>query len=179
MAPRSSNGAAKTQALSQVPNLISSDAAAANRKQAHEAFGKIVLTLIETPRYRHFTIAELKPMILEPLARDRIVIAKAKGENSEIITAIAIWATVSEAVNAKIKEQIAAHVFPVRLKPEDWTSGSINWLLDVIAPSSKYVTSLLTNFGKVAKSGALNIHPLVAKQVDNQTLKAMGATSVG
>ena len=50
---------------------------------------------------------------------------------------IAIWATVPEvviaAVDAKIAEQIKAGVFPVRLASDDWTSGEVVWLLDVIA----------------------------------------------
>jgi cytolysin-activating lysine-acyltransferase len=67
------------------------------------------------------------------------------------LAGIAIWASVSEEVDAKIREQIKAGVFPVRLKPEDWTSGKINWLLDVIAPSTKLATSVLANFKQVIK----------------------------
>jgi hypothetical protein len=44
---------------------------------------------------------------------------------------------------------IRTGTFPLRLKPEDWTSGDINWLLDVIAPSAKLTSSVLANFGKV------------------------------
>ena len=46
---------------------------------------------------------------------------------------VAIWASVSAEVDAEIRQQIQAGVFPVRLKAEAWNSGKINWLIDVIA----------------------------------------------
>jgi cytolysin-activating lysine-acyltransferase len=55
--------------------------------------------------------------------------------NEADIAGIAIWASVSESVSAKITQQVQAGVFPIRLQPGDWTSGKINWLLDVIAPT--------------------------------------------
>jgi cytolysin-activating lysine-acyltransferase len=61
----------------------------------------------------------------------------------------AIWANVSEEVDAKIREQTTAGVFPVRLKPEDWASGSINWLLDVVAPTAMLATAVLANLRQV------------------------------
>ena len=45
-----------------------------------------------------------------------------------------------------IREQIKAWTYPVRLKPEDWQSGSINWLLNVIAPERKTTGRLIANF---------------------------------
>jgi hypothetical protein len=78
-------------------------------------------------------------------------------------------------VDRRIREQIKAGTFPVRLKPEDWTSGKINWLLEVIAPNSKMTASVLANFGKVVKGGDLRLHPLIARLVDEETLKKLGA----
>jgi hypothetical protein len=40
------------------------------------------------------------------------------------VAGIAIWASVSTEVDARIRAQVKARVFPVKLKPEDWTSGS-------------------------------------------------------
>lgn len=44
--------------------------------------------------------------------------------------------------DAKIAEQTKTGVFPIRLKPDDWTSGEIVWLLDVIAPSREMATTV-------------------------------------
>ena len=88
---------------------------------------------------------------------------------------VAIWASVSDEVDAKIREQIKAGVFPIRLKPDDWTSGDKAWLLDVIAPSQKLASAVLANFRQVVKEGDMRIHPIVARMVDPELLKKMGA----
>jgi hypothetical protein len=66
-------------------------------------------------------------------------------------------------------------VFPIRLKLEAWNSGSINWLLDVIAPNRKMTASVIANLKQVVKEGNLRLHPLVTRLVDPETLEKMGA----
>ncbi len=141
------------------------------RAQVRESFGKVVMALMGLPRYRHQTLGDLQHLVLEPLIRDRIAIAYPAGaERSPLldISGFAIWASVSEEVDARIREQIKAGVFPIRLKPEDWTSGEINWLLDVIAPDRKATGRVIASFGQVAKGGELRLHPLVAGLVDGE-----------
>ena len=72
-----------------------------------------------------------------------------------------------------------AGVSPVRLKPDDWTSGNNNWLLDVIAPDSKTTASVIANFGRVVKEVNLKLHPIVTRLVDDEALKKMGAERMG
>jgi cytolysin-activating lysine-acyltransferase len=149
------------------------------RAHVRESFGKIVMSMMMLPRYRNQTIGDLQQLVLEPLIRDRIAIAYPGGqqESAELadVAGMAIWASVSEEADGRIREQIRAGAFPLRLKPEDWNSGSINWLLDVIAPDAKTTTSVLSNFGKVVKGGNLRLHPLIGKLVDEETLKKLGA----
>ena len=150
------------------------------RTRIHATFGQVVLAMTAVPRYRHQTVADLTHLILEPLIRDRVAIAapkpKNEGDPPGTLAGIAIWAKVSEEVNEKIQEQIKAGSFPIRLKADDWTSGDIIWLLDVIAPSQKLSTSVLANFRQVVKEGQVRIHPIVAKMVDPELLKKMGGS---
>ena len=98
------------------------------------------------------TIYFLQHLLLEPLIRDRIAIAyppKKEDDPLADLAGVAIWASVSEEVDAKLREQIKAGVFPVRLKADEWASGEINWLLDVIAPDQKAITSVIANFKQV------------------------------
>ena len=151
------------------------------RSQVRESFGKIAMAMMALPRYRHQTIADLQHMVLEPLIRDRIAIAYPKDEErSELtdLTGVAIWASVSEEVDAKIRDQIKGGVFPVRLKADEWNSGDINWLLDVIAPNQKTTANVIANFKQVVKDGDLRLHPIVTKLVDAETLEKMGASKV-
>jgi len=143
--------------------------------------GKIAMAMMALPRYRHQTIADLQHMVLEPLIRDRVAIAyPGDKDRSELtdISGVAIWASVSEEVDAKIREQIKAGVFPVRLQSDDWASGEINWLLDVIAPDQKMTASVIANFKQVVKDGDLRLHPLIARLVDKETLEKMGAAPI-
>ncbi|SDA87636.1 toxin-activating lysine-acyltransferase [Sinorhizobium sp. NFACC03] len=150
------------------------------RSKVNETFGKVALAMMATPRYRNLSIADLSHLVLDPLIRDRIAIAQSAnpGPTDTGLAGIAIWASVTEEVDARIREQIKAGVFPVRLKSEEWTGGKINWLLDVIAPSPRLATSVLANFKQVLKEGDLRIHPLVSRLVEPEALKKMGASPV-
>ena len=154
------------------------------RARVHETFGKVALAMMALPRYRHLSLLDLNAVLLEPLIRDRVAIASsAKSEtgdapNLESLSGIAIWASVSEDVDQKIREQIKAGVFPLRLAADDWTSGSIPWLFDVIAPNERLTTSVIANFKQVVKEGDLRIHPLITRLIDPETLKKMGAAPV-
>ncbi|AVX03473.1 hypothetical protein MXMO3_00942 [Maritalea myrionectae] len=157
---------------------------AAVRTKVHETFGKVALAMMALPRYRHLSLLDLNHVLLEPLVRDRVAIATAaKSEEAasgaDSLSGVALWASVSEEVDAKIREQIKAGVFPVRLSAKEWDSGNINWLLDVIAPNQKLTTSVIANFKQIIKEGDLRIHPLITRLVDPETLKKMGAEPVG
>jgi hemolysin-activating ACP:hemolysin acyltransferase len=151
---------------------------AALRSQVRESFGKIVMAMMMLPRYRNQTLGDLQHLVLEPLIRDRIAIAyPGDKERSPLadISGLAIWASVSDEVDADIRQQIKAGVFPLRLKAEAWNSGKINWLIDVIAPNRKMTAAVIANFKQVVKEGSLRLHPLVTRLVDAETLQKMGA----
>lgn len=145
----------------------------------HSSFGQVVLAMSSVPRYRHQSLADLAHLVIDPLARDCIAIASPKPSNDSdpkavlAPAAIAIWASVSEEIEVKLKEQIKAGVFPIRLKASEWKSGEKVWLLDVIAPTRELATIVLKSFNHVAKSEQVSIHPIVAKLVDGEVLKQL------
>ena len=162
--------AAKDRTLN--PELLAQITAFKAKIQA--SVGEVVLAMLNLPRYRNQSLADVMHLVVEPLTRDRIAIAKVGGDGKlEETAGIAIWASVSDEVDAKIREQIQARVFPVRLKAEDWTSGDTHWLLDVIAPSQKVATAVLANFKQVVKDKPIRIHPLVSQLVDPAVLEKM------
>ena len=152
------------------------------RAQVRESFGKVVMAMMVLPRYRHQSLGDLQHLVLEPLIRDRIAIAYPGDKNRSALSdavGFAIWASVSEDVDAEIRQQIKAGVFPIRLKADAWNSGSVNWLLDVIAPNRKLTASVIANLKQVVKKGGLRLHPLVTRLVDPETLEKMGAEKMG
>lgn len=149
---------------------------AALRTHVHESFGKIALAMVALPRYRHLAIGDLAHLVMEPLIRDRIAIASsAKDDDSpNDLAGIAIWASVTEDVDKKIRGQIKAGVFPVRLRTDEWIGGEINWLLDVIAPDEQRVTAVIANFKQVIKEGDLCIHPIISRIIGQKVMEELG-----
>lgn len=148
------------------------------RSHVRESFGKVVMALMGLPRYRHQSLGDLQHLVLDPLIRDRIAMAYRNSDDQpELpdVAGLAIWASVSEEVDVKIREQIKSGAWPIRLKSEDWNSGKINWLLDVIAQDSKAVAAVLANFKQVIRDGDLRLHPVITRLVDKETLEKMGA----
>ncbi len=147
------------------------------RLRIQAAVGQVVLALSSTPRYRQLPFSDLQALVLDPLLRDRVAIANARHEDGTPIVGgiagIAFWASVSPEVDAKIREQVAAGVFPVRLKSEEWASGPQIWLLDIVAPTQKAASSVLASFNQIAKSADVRLHPMVTRQVDPELLKQM------
>jgi hemolysin-activating ACP:hemolysin acyltransferase len=150
---------------------------AAMRTRLRERFGTVVLALMTSPRYRHMSLADLQQLVLEPLAADRIAIAHPRRKDGSLtkdLAGVSIWASVSEEVDAKIREQIRNGVFPVRLKPDEWRSGDINWLLDVIAPNRAAVAALIAGFRQLIGDKTLRLHPVVTAMLDRKTMERMG-----
>ena len=195
MAKKEANGSAKSSGEQAAPAAAVTDIAppteinpelaakiAAVRTHIRESFGKVVMAMMMLPRYRSQTLADLQHLVLEPLMRDRVAIAYPGGDKAgqlADIAGLAIWASVSEEVDAKIREQVQAGTFPIRLKAEDWNSGDINWLLDVIAPDQRTTANVIANFKQVVKEGSLRLHPIVTRLVDAETLQKMGAEKMG
>jgi cytolysin-activating lysine-acyltransferase len=163
-------GQAAAKALD--PALLAQITAFKTKLQA--SIGEVVLAMVNLPRYRNQSLADVMHLVVEPMTRERIAIAKVGGEGKlEETAGIAIWASVSDEVDAKIREQIQARVFPIRLKSDDWNSGETTWLLDVIAPSQKVATAVLANFKQVVKDKPVRIHPIVTQLVDPAVLEKM------
>lgn len=147
------------------------------RAHVRESFGKVVMSMMMLPRYRHQTLGDLQHLVLEPLIRDRVAIAQRAGEDAaaQDIAGVAVWASLSDEAEGRLRDQIAAGSWPIRLKADDWNSGQNHWLIDVIAADKKSTASVIANFRQVVKEGSLKLHPLITRLVDEETLKGMGA----
>jgi len=176
----SDNGGGNRPEAKGAPDADRLNKIASVRTRALSAIGRVTVAMAALPRYRHQTLADLTHLVLEPLMRNRIAIATAKppglGEaDAGALAGIAIWASVSAEVDAKIREQIEAGCFPVRLKADEWASGETVWLLDVIAPTRQLATAVLAQFRHVVGERKVVIHPRIARLVDPKLLKKVGA----
>ena len=95
------------------------------------AFAQIVTVLMRSPRYRHYTLGDLEWLVVPALTTGqwRVVGAQSKQNGVSIPVAVALWAMVSAEVDKKLSENL--HV-PIRLRPDEWKSGDILWLVDAV-----------------------------------------------
>ncbi|KEO89375.1 hypothetical protein EH31_12055 [Erythrobacter longus] len=156
------------------------------RERVQVSVGQTVLAMMNLPRYKGQSLSDLNHLVIEPLLRDRLAIASAKkkegdeaGVDNTTTAGIAIWASVSDEVDAKIREQIKGGAFPTRLGAEDWASGEKVWLLDLIAPNRQLATAVLANFKQIAGDKPIAIHPIVARSVDPEVLEKMKVKAEG
>lgn len=63
------------------------------------------------------------------LGQFAMVDGKVAGMPLPVPAAVALWASVSPAVDARLSKDLAA---PIRLRPDEWRSGETLWLIDVI-----------------------------------------------
>jgi hemolysin-activating ACP:hemolysin acyltransferase len=141
------------------------------RTQFQANIGEVAVAMANMPRYRDLRLGDLIHILVEPMLRHRVAIAKASSEGRTM--GVAIWASVSREVDADIRQQVQAGVFPIRLKQEDWNSGDSYWLLDLIAPTQAAATAVLASFRQVVGDNPVHMHPMVSGLVDPQVLSAM------
>ena len=154
------------------------DPEAAARRSALAAavtarLGEVTAMLMGVPRYRYLSLQDLDWLVVAPLMADRLAVASVgvKGADGKVGEArspagAVFTATVSEEVDQRIREQIKAGVFPVRLKPADWASGEIAWVLDVVAPAKPIAQRIVKEVVEARfKDGKVNVHPLVGQMV--------------
>ncbi|WP_206243593.1 toxin-activating lysine-acyltransferase [Novosphingobium terrae] len=157
----------------------------AMRSKIQLSMGQVVLAIMDLPRYRHQSLNDLKHIVVQPLLQDRLAIAHSSvvmpdgstALEKDHIVGIAIWASASDQVDAKISEQIKSNAFPIRLGPDDWVSGENIWLLDVIASDSKAATSVLLNFRKLVGEKTIKIHPMISGLIDQDVLVRLRESS--
>jgi len=95
------------------------------------AFAQIISVLMRSPRYRHYTLGDLEWLVVPALATSqwRVIAAQSKQNGVSVPVAVALWAMVSAEVDKKLSENL--HV-PIRLRPDEWKSGDILWLVDAV-----------------------------------------------
>lgn len=104
------------------------------------AFGQMVTVLMRSPKYKFAFLAELEWLVAPAAALRQFVIAERGDPKTGFKTPIGFvtWATVSEAVDQRLEAGSGSG----RLKPNEWASGSIPWLVDAVGEPRAVAKSL-------------------------------------
>ncbi len=103
--------------------------------------GEIIGLLIRSRTHRHTMLAELEWMVLPALAHRQVRIAEGMSPEVGFVAPIAVilWASVSAEVDQRLHQSIDQ---PIRLKPEEWRSGDIVWIVEAVG-EQRAVTATL------------------------------------
>ena len=99
-------------------------------QQINVAFAQIVTLMMRSQRFRNTFLAELEWLVAPAVATGQFLVSEVKSspEGFPTPTAAVLWASVSEAVDARL---MTSKTKPV-LKPGEWASGNIPWLMESI-----------------------------------------------
>jgi cytolysin-activating lysine-acyltransferase len=99
------------------------------------ALGDMVSILLRAPKHRKMPLDSLRHAVLPAILLNQYRIARVlrPGSATAAPAGLAIWASVSDAVDRRLR---AAKEQPVNLALDEWKSGETLWLIDLVAPSA-------------------------------------------
>ena len=116
------------------------------------AFTQVVGVLMRSPHYSRYTLGDLEWLVIPPLLAGQFRIGEAKVDKNQgavMPVAVVLWASVSAEVDKKLMETEEASL---RLKPEEWKSGDILWLMHA-AGETRFVRQVVDELTKSTLKG--------------------------
>ena len=120
-------------------------------KMMAASFGEIITVLMHSNIYKHFSLSDLDWLVIPPVLTQQFVLAEVrKGEGGiPAPVGVALWASVSPEVDEKLSANTTG---PLRLRPDEWKSGDILWLIDAVGPP-QVIDGLVQNLHKSVFKG--------------------------
>lgn len=96
---------------------------------------QIVKLMLRSANHRHFSLSDLEWMVLPALNSGQLAMAETKPDQSGLRQPMAVlfWASVSPEIDRRMSSNLDA---PIRLRPDEWQSGDILWITDMIGDMS-------------------------------------------
>jgi hemolysin-activating ACP:hemolysin acyltransferase len=116
------------------------------------AFTQVVGVLMRSPHYRQYTLGDLEWLVIPPVMAGQFRIGEAKPANNQgtaVPVAVVLWASVSPEVDKRLMEGSNASF---QLKPEEWKSGDIPWLVHA-AGETRFVRFVVDQLAKTTFKG--------------------------
>lgn len=151
-APEAATAAAPPAApppAGQQPAMLDPDEAkrrAAAAKQAAASFGEIVSLLMRSPTEKTHTLQDLEWLVAPAIVTGQFAVADAQSRETGAVMPVGavLWANVSPEIDQQLSSNLDA---PPRLRPQDWRSGDIPWIIMSIG-DSRVVGGLLQQLSK-------------------------------
>ena len=124
-------GAAISSAKSAAPALDKRQIGAAASALVAASIGEIALVLARSPETKHNFLADLEWLVLPAVFNRQFYVVQAANQKTGFRAPIAFvtWALVSGTVDRRLEADLGQRT---RLKPEEWKSGEIGWIVDLV-----------------------------------------------
>src|SRR4029079_4132083 len=108
--------------------------------QTSASFGQVVSVLMRSSQHKHLALTDLEWLVVPALTAGQFAVAnmKSKEGGPSVPAAVVLWASVSPEVDQRLSANLSA---PIRLRPDEWKSGDILWLIEAVGDGR-----LLSNF---------------------------------
>jgi cytolysin-activating lysine-acyltransferase len=118
-------------------------------RQVDATFGQIVTILMRSPQHKFLPLADLEWLVLPAVFGGQCSVAQTQLSGTAVPVGVALWASVSTTVDQRLSDMSA----PGRLQPDEWRSGDIPWLVELVA-DTRTRQLLLTHLGETVFKGA-------------------------
>jgi cytolysin-activating lysine-acyltransferase len=104
---------------------------AAASKLVVASVGDIAVVFSRSPAHKHYALADIEWMILPPvlLGQSHVVEAMNKATGARAPIAVVTWAFVSGETDQRLSADLTHRI---RLRPDEWKSGNIAWIVDLV-----------------------------------------------
>jgi hemolysin-activating ACP:hemolysin acyltransferase len=124
---------------------------AAVSKLVSASIGDIAVVFSHSAAHKHYTFADLEWMILPAVLSGQAYIAEL--QHTEIgaraPVAVVLWARVSDETDRRLSAEPARRI---RLRPDEWASGEILWIVDT-AGEARALAGALTKLAQTHLKG--------------------------
>ena len=153
---------------------VSAMAEAAQKSQFAQVFSQAVGVLMRDANYRNLALKDLEFLLLPPVMAGQCVVANAKSEagGAFVPAALALWARVSPAVDKRLSASLDG---AIGLKPQEWRSGNIVWLI-TLAGSPRALSGLVKELSEKDFKGQ-QIKMRVADTSGRQSIQILNAAA--
>ncbi len=114
---------------------------AAMAREVSANFGQVVSLFMRSRSHRFQMLADLEYLVVPAIATRQFRVAEGVSAEAGLVAPVAavIWASVSAEVDQRLAQALDQ---PIRLKPEEWKSGDIVWIVDTVG-EPKAINALL------------------------------------
>jgi len=114
---------------------------AATSKLISASIGDIAVVFSRSAKHKHYSLSDLEWLVMPAVFSGQFFITEAGNAETghRAPVAVVTWARVSVEVDQRLTDNLGQ---PTRLRPEDWSSGDIHWLIDAVGDPGVVVASL-------------------------------------